>query len=413
MKLNQLTKFLTLISSAYAATYKNTSYVPYGSGYFLDNSIYFDLYLPNSGFTGFSIASDVDSDFYGFTFNSNKSFGTYEPSGTLFNLSSDITSTSIDLSSDIDFTSKDISCNISIEGSLSTEKNYYVGLFIVSLEGLPQLIEKRDNQEFTVTITATTTSTETTATATATNSSSAFESPDTTSRNPVSSEITPKATSSISEATTSTYDVTTSISDSTTSTSVDSSITTESSKYSTIISITSTSTSETSEATNSTINAVSTTTESSVFTEASKFSTTTSTTSTTFTNETSETDTNIISSDITTTTTIRGSIFTETSQYSTTICTTSTNENSEVLINTFVTVTTYTSTGIIYTSSSGELHTEYFTAGTSVTIPSEGQPSTTSSYLVTSSFSEFEASAVKINSSTIFTLFTIFVSMMI
>ncbi|KAG0674184.1 hypothetical protein C6P40_002395 [Pichia californica] len=156
MKFSQIAKSLALVGSASAATYKNTSFVPSGSGYYLDGSIYFDLKLPNSGFTGFAVGSDASNE--GFSFGEASVSGTYEPSGAAVDgLSADTSSGSLDIVGDVALTSADESIDINIVGALESTLEEYVAFFVVSLEGLPQLIEKRADQDFTITVTATTT----------------------------------------------------------------------------------------------------------------------------------------------------------------------------------------------------------------------------------------------------------------
>lgn len=143
---------LALVGTVSAATYSNTSFVPFGSGYFYDGEIYFDLTLPNSGFSAFSIAAGPGD---GFTFAPDSFSGTYVPSGNTFPVAGSVTNGALDIQADIDFSPVDTAAEVAISGPLESNGDAFVGIFVVNLEGLPQLIEKRADQEFTVTVTAT------------------------------------------------------------------------------------------------------------------------------------------------------------------------------------------------------------------------------------------------------------------
>lgn len=155
MKFSNIANAVALIGSAQAATYSNTSYVPSADGYFHDGSIYFDIVLPNSGFSSFTIGSDADSSANGFVFSPNSLSGVYSPSGTPFDVTSSASAGGVDISADVDMTEEDTAALISVSGTLETEQSEYVGLFLVVLEGLPAPIVKRDDQTFTITVTAT------------------------------------------------------------------------------------------------------------------------------------------------------------------------------------------------------------------------------------------------------------------
>jgi hypothetical protein len=198
MKLTQLAQALAVLGSASAATYSNVSYVPSGSGYFYDGQIYIDLNLPNSGFSSFSIEGDAGN---GFTFSPEAISGVYSPSGTPFSVTSDSTAGSIDISADIDFSSEDTAAEISLNGPLSGEQSSYVATFVVSLGGLPQLIEKRADQDFTITVTATSSNpsgeTTTTPTTTPTTNTAPTTTPTTTSEGESTNTETEISTSSV------------------------------------------------------------------------------------------------------------------------------------------------------------------------------------------------------------------------
>lgn len=143
---------LALISTVSAVTYSNTSYVPYGSGYFYDGQIYLDVILPNSGFTSFSIASGPPS---AFSYSVDSVSGSYIPSGDNFPVTADVANGAIDVSADVDFAPTDTAAEVEMSGPIVSEQDEFVVVFVVNLEGLPQLIEKRADQEFTITVTAT------------------------------------------------------------------------------------------------------------------------------------------------------------------------------------------------------------------------------------------------------------------
>lgn len=150
--LSSIAKSLALASVASAATYSNSSFVPSGSGFFYDGQVYFDIILPNSGFSSFSITAGSGN---GFSYAPDSLSGVYSPSGTPFEITSDSTTESIDISADVDFSTDDKYAEVAISGPTSSESDALVGIFVISLEGLPHIIEKRADQDFTITVTAT------------------------------------------------------------------------------------------------------------------------------------------------------------------------------------------------------------------------------------------------------------------
>lgn len=74
---------LALLSTVSVATYLNTSYVPYGSGYFYDHQIHFCITIPHSVFSAFSVTKN---SYDGYSVNADDISVTYEPSGNPINV---------------------------------------------------------------------------------------------------------------------------------------------------------------------------------------------------------------------------------------------------------------------------------------------------------------------------------------
>jgi hypothetical protein len=163
MKFTQIAQSLALIGTTAAAVYSNTSFVPYGTGSFHDGLIVYDVILPNSGFTSFDIKTHQYG--YGYVLDSQQISAIYSPSGTPFQVSVTEALKIFDVSADVTLYHEK-SVDVTFGGELlllSTPviPSNYTAEFIITLKGLPQPIEKRADQEFTITVTATGTTTPT------------------------------------------------------------------------------------------------------------------------------------------------------------------------------------------------------------------------------------------------------------
>jgi hypothetical protein len=164
MKFIQIAQSLALVGTAAAASYTNTSFVPYGSGYFLDNrQLVYNLVLPNSGFSAFDI-STKDSGF-GYTLFPPDVSAIYSPSEAPIVLTFNDVNNILDVSADVTLYHEK-SVDVTFQGETipilgPNPPENYTAEFIISLKGLPQPIEKRAEQEFTITVVATHVSTTT------------------------------------------------------------------------------------------------------------------------------------------------------------------------------------------------------------------------------------------------------------
>jgi hypothetical protein len=153
MKFIQIAQSLALVGTAAAASYTNTSFVPYGYGHFYDTRIFYTVVLPNSGFSKFEISTNDHGINY--SLKTSEVSGVYSPSGTPFQV----------IVTDVN-NILDVSAAVELDGEKSVEVTFggnsgafpgenVTAVFTILLNSLLQPIEKRVDQEFVITATAT------------------------------------------------------------------------------------------------------------------------------------------------------------------------------------------------------------------------------------------------------------------
>ena len=158
MKFTQIAQALALAGSATAATYSNSSYVPSGSGYFYNGTVYYSVSLPNSGFTNFEIYRE-SNDITGASIDQETASAVYSPAGTPFEVVTHFPSNYLEIDgNDVQFSSPQESIDVSFNGKITEALDAYVIDLQVILEGLPEQIQKREDQTFDLVITATSSS---------------------------------------------------------------------------------------------------------------------------------------------------------------------------------------------------------------------------------------------------------------
>lgn len=159
MKVASITHLLSILVGTVATVASTSStdqtnptsdLAPYGSGFYYEGEIFITFCLPNSDFTSVGIWSKNKPKF---SYEVDKLFGSYEPSDIPFDLRTGSSNLGVSMKADLKFNEEDKYAQIIMTGSNTTAFVDDVFEFTVLLLDLPNKIEKRLNQEFTVSIT--------------------------------------------------------------------------------------------------------------------------------------------------------------------------------------------------------------------------------------------------------------------
>lgn len=150
MKFSQVAKHLALAGAVSASAYTNGSLVPAGSAEFDDSGIHFHLDFPNSGFDSLSLSGSSNQ---GIALSSVS--GTFSPDGRALTLDASSTGSGITADGSVDW-EDDSSLAVEIDAGFdeAASADAYTATFTYTLGGLPEPIQKRQDQVFTTTLTA-------------------------------------------------------------------------------------------------------------------------------------------------------------------------------------------------------------------------------------------------------------------
>lgn len=159
MKVTSFTHLLSILVGTVATVASTSStdetnptsdLTPYGTGFYYEDKIFITFCVPNSNFTSMGLWSKSKPKF---SYDVDALWANYEPSNRPFEIRTGSSNWGVSLKADLEFNEEDEYAQIIMTGSNTTAFVDDIFEFTVLLLDLPHKIEKRLDQEFTVSVT--------------------------------------------------------------------------------------------------------------------------------------------------------------------------------------------------------------------------------------------------------------------